>query len=326
MPKKVKRQKKVTPTWAKSCPAETQELQESAFFKSNILSNPLLVFEIFNHLSVSDLLSCSLVCKKWNAVSREILRRHRGTYLRFSSIDGIRSLESLLELIDNPILNNNHPFNGVSFGFCDAHFHIFNKKFKTTQKTKAKTLELLAEIYERIKVKGIILNVSQFYIRSPSLVKMALDVCPSMTEWFMPILQGHFRDFVDTNRVSMIKKMEICGDISSEEASLIEEASPILRELKIPSNFQLYGILFTECLTRIIVSNVPSLKVFHFPSIETFKKFYQTEEFPTLVNVRLIHIRDRSFLKPESIDAIIDSPGYRRIFPNVKLPWTQTLS
>ncbi|CAG7823097.1 unnamed protein product [Allacma fusca] len=348
MPKKAKRQKKTPPTWAQSCPPDTEELQESVLFKSKILSNPLLVFEIFNHLSDSDLLSCSLVCKKWNAVSREILRRHRRTFLNLSSIDGIRSLESLIELIDSPSLGNNHPFNGVKLDFSDSHFHIFNKKFKTTQKTKARTFQLLAEIFQKIQMKKRIeflktqginldwttvmellegkqflnlksLDTSQFYNRSPSRVKMALEVCPSMTEWYMPIFHCLVRDFVETNRVSMIKKMEICGDISSEEVHLIEEVSPILRELEIPDNFERCGSSYIQSISRIIAANVQSLEVFRFPLIETLEKFLQTDEFPPLVNVRRIHIR--FYFMPKRVVGIIRNPEYGRIFPNVKLPW-----
>ncbi|CAG7823098.1 unnamed protein product [Allacma fusca] len=382
MPKKAKRQEKNPPTWVQSCPPDTEELQESALFKGSIVSNPLLVFEIFNHLSDSVLLSSSLVCKQWNAVSREILRRHRRTFLNLSSIDGISSLESLIKLIDSPILGNNHPFRGVKFNFSDDHFHIFNKKFKATQKNKEKTFQLLTEIFQKIQVKNITLNFSQvnwineemvfktffllipverieffktegisldwttvlellggkqflnlkhldtcqFHLEKPSHLRMVLDVCPSMTEWFMPVFPGHVRDFVDTNRASMIKKLDICGNISSEEAHLIEEVSPILRELEISNKFKHYGSAYIQNISRIIAANVQSLEVFHFHFLGAFEAFIHTEEFPSLVNVRTIYITDRSFFKSDHVDEIISNPGYGRIFPNVKLPWLMSRS
>ncbi|CAG7785016.1 unnamed protein product, partial [Allacma fusca] len=353
------------------------ELQETALFKSKILSNPLLVFEIFNHLSDSDLLSCSLVCKKSNAISREILHRHRRTFINLSSIDGIKSLESLIELIDSPTLGNNHPFNGVKFDFSDDHFHIFKKKFKTTQKNKERTFQLLAQIFQKIQVKNIILNFSQvnwesqkmvfktffllipverieffktqgitldwttvmellggkqflnlkyletsrFYIQSPSRVKMVLEVCPSMTEWHMPLFHGSVRDFVETGRVSMIKRLEFCGAIIFKEMLLIEEASPILRELEISCDFKIFGSAYIQSISRIIAANVQSLEVFRFYSIALLEEFLQTDEFPPLVNVRRIHIRSYRYFMPDRVEGIIQSPDYGRIFPNVQLPW-----
>ncbi|CAG7716467.1 unnamed protein product [Allacma fusca] len=364
-----KRQAKTNPT---------TEHQEVAFFTSNILSNHLLVFEIFNHLPNSDLLSYSLVCKKWYAVCREILGRHRRILLVLSSIDDIQSLESLVELTDNPILEKNLRFRGVKFDFSDSHFHIFNKKVKPSQATKEKTFQLLAEIFQRIEMKTVIMNfflahgdnktkalktflpilpvenieffktegmnldwmtvmevlrgrkflklksldTSQFYTQRLSRLKMVFEVCPSMTEWFMPVCLPHVREFVETNRVSLIKKLEICGDISSDEVRLIEEASPILRELEIPCNFKTFGSIFIERVTRIVASSVESLEVFHFPWIETLENFIKTDKFPPLVNVQRIHIR--YYFKPDRMEVIICNPDYSRMFPNVNIPWLQS--
>ncbi|CAG7823841.1 unnamed protein product [Allacma fusca] len=113
---------------------EEQYFEEefSSSYESVVTSNDLILERILNFVTFEDLLTCSLINKRWSQMSRLELRRSRKCYARITKDEPCQQLLRFCEEFEN---HGKLPFTGLSLGLSNHFDEDYSEEGSTILKS-----------------------------------------------------------------------------------------------------------------------------------------------------------------------------------------------